>query len=129
MYAVKTKRRGAHHLVEAVLVGPDGVEHTKMLMVDTGASAIVLPSSMIDRLGFQLDALKRGRSQTANGKVPIRRGTLWQVRIGDAEVDDVAVNFIADDKFGDRGLLGMSFLKHFRMTIDDDTNQLTLLPK
>src|SRR4029453_3137364 len=41
--AVKTMRRGVHHLVEAILVGPRGSRRTLPLLVDTGASTSVLP--------------------------------------------------------------------------------------
>ena len=127
LYSVKTKRRGPHHLVEAELVGPNGMPQTVSLMLDTGASAIVLPASMIESLGFESGSLRAGTANTANGKVAIRNGKLRRVQIGHAEVYDVAVGFIADDKIGKKYLLGMSFLGHFRMTLDDDANRLTLL--
>ena len=128
-YTVKTTRRGAHHLVEAVLVGPNGTRQTISLILDTGASTIVLPSSMIEELGFLPNELKSGMASTANGSVAIRLGKLQEVQIGHAKASDVAVGFIADDKIGQKYLLGMSFLDRFRMTIDDDANRLTLLAK
>lgn len=128
-HVVRTTRRGTHHLVETELVGPTGKWQTFSLMLDTGASIIVLPSSMIEELGFRLEDLSLGTANTANGPVPIRLGKLRQVRIGQARVDQVAVGFVADDRIGERYLLGMSFLNHFRVTIDDRTNRLTLLPR
>ena len=126
---VETRPRGSHQLVETVLVGPNGVPRTASLMLDTGASLIMLPRSMIDGLGFDPDSLESGTANTANGPVAIRIGKLRQVRVGRAEVGDVAVGFIADDKIGGQHLLGMSFLEHFRMILDDDANRLTLLAK
>lgn len=129
LHIVRTTRRGSQHLVETELVGPSGEWQTFSLMLDTGASLIVLPSSTIEELGFRLEDLRLGTANTANGQVPIRLGKLRQVRIGRARVDEVAVGFVADDKIGERYLLGMSFLNHFRVTIDDRTNRLTLLPR
>ncbi len=129
LYTIRTTRRGAHHLVETVLVGPNGTGQTFSLILDTGASTIVLPSSMIEELGFKSNELKSGMANTANGQVPIRLGKLQQAQIGHAKAREVAVGFIADDKIGNKYLLGMSFLNRFRVTIDDDTNRLTLLAK
>ena len=129
LYTIRTTRRGAHHLVETVLVGPNGTGQTFYLILDTGASTIVLPSSMIEGFGFDPSELTSGMANTANGPVPIRLGKLQQVRIGHAKAREVAVGFIADDKIGNKFLLGMSFLNRFRMTIDDDANRLTLLAK
>ncbi len=128
-HIVRTTRRGSHHLVETELVGPTGEWQTFSLMLDTGASLIVLPSSTIEALGFRLEDLRLGTANTANGPVPIRLGTLRQVRIGQARAEEVAVGFVADDKIGERYLLGMSFLNRFRVTIDDRANRLTLLPR
>ncbi len=128
-YTIHTTRRGAHHVVETVLVGPNGTRQTFSLILDTGASTIVLPSSMIEEFGFKPNELKSGMANTANGPVPIRLGKLQQVQIGHAKAREVAVGFIADDKIGNKYLLGMSFLNRFRVTIDDDANRLTLLAK
>lgn len=128
-HIVRTTRRGNHHLVETELVGPTGEWQTFSLMLDTGASLIVLPSSTIEALGFRLEDLRLGTANTANGPVPIRLGTLRQVRVGQARAEEVAVGFVADDKIGERYLLGMSFLNRFRVTIDDRANRLTLLPR
>ena len=129
IYTVETVRRGAHHMVETELVGPNGARQTVTLMLDTGASTIVLPESMIEILGFEAAALKSGTANTANGKVAIRFGELDRVRVGTAEARKVRVGFIADDKIGENSLLGMSFLDRFRLTIDDANNRLTLLGK
>ena len=126
---VETRPRGSHQFVETVLVGPNGVARTASLMLDTGASLVMLPRSMIDGLGFDPDSLEPGTANTANGPMAIRTGKLRQVRVGRAEVGDVAVGFIADDENGGQYLLGMSFLNHFRMTLDDDANRLTLLAR
>ncbi len=129
IYTVETVRRGAHHMVETELVGPNGARQTATLMLDTGASTIVLPESMIEILGFRPEALKSGTANTANGPVAIQFGELDRVRVGTAEVRKVRVGFIADEKIGENSLLGMSFLDHFRLTIDDASNRLTLLAK
>ncbi|MGZ8217672.1 retropepsin-like aspartic protease family protein [Methylomagnum sp.] len=126
---VGTVRLGAHHQVEAAVAGPNAVAKHLALLVDTGASTLVLPSSMIHELGFAPEDLRDGLSQTASGTEPVKIGTLGSVRIGAVSADNVAVSFIADKKLQGTMLLGMSFLQRFRMTIDDAKNELILLAK
>ena len=128
-YRANMTRRGRHHVVKAVLVGPTGARRTETLIVDTGASAIVLPQSMTKALGFQENGLRDGWSQTANGRVRTKRGVLRSVQIGQVVVENVEVNFIENEALGGNSLLGMSFLGRFRFTLDDDNNELILLEK
>jgi aspartyl protease family protein len=126
---VETTRLGTHHQVQATLAGPNAVARTVPLLVDTGASTIVLPESMIEELGFAPEALQDGISQTASGTVPVKIGVLRSVRVGAVAAGDVQVAFIADRRLNGALLLGMSFLNRFRMTIDDVGNELILLAK
>ena len=123
---VKTQRQGSHHQVQAALAGPNGVAKTLSLLIDTGASTLVLPESMIGELGFAPEALRAGTSHTANVTVPVRVGTLNSVRVGAVSAQDIEVSFIADRQLGGAMLLGMSFLSRFRMTIDDAGGELIL---
>lgn len=127
--SVQTRRRGDHHLVDAILVGPRGARRTLPLLVDTGASTVVLPSSMMAALGFEPSELQDGKSQTAAGPVNIKLGQLSSVQVGHAHLRNVAVGFIEDDQIGEQHLLGMSFLGQFRLTIDDQNNRVMLLPR
>lgn len=123
---ISTTRRGAHHAVETTLTGPAGKPQTLMLLLDTGASTIVLPKTMSGTLGFSEADLRDGWSQTANGRVRTRQGVLPLATVGRAEVRDVKVNFLEDRPLGNNALLGMSFLSHFEVTIDDENNRLVL---
>ncbi len=123
---IETSRRGAHHIVIAVLSGPDGDSVTVPMVVDTGASTIVLPSSLIARLGFDEEALADGVMETANRRVRGKKAVLASVEIGEAVQRDVRVTFIDDDRLGGTMLLGMSFLGRYRLTIDDADNRITL---
>ncbi len=123
---IETSRRGAHHIVIGVLTGPDGDQVTVPMIVDTGASTIVLPSSLIERLGFDADALEDGTMETANRRVPGKKAVLTSAAIGQAVERDVPVTFIDDSRLGGTMLLGMSFLGRYRLTIDDAENRITL---
>jgi len=124
--AIPTTRQNSHHIVMAELVGAGEKTIQLALMVDTGATSIVLPMSMTTGLGFTASELQSGSTQTANGKVEAKQAVLNGVRVGEAAAENVAVTFVDDDKLGGNMLLGMSFLGRFQMTIDDSKDQLIL---
>ena len=96
------------------------------MIVDTGATTIVLPSSLIERLGFIAGDLTDGLVETANRRVPGKKAVLTTVSIGETVERDVAVTFIDDSRLGGTMLLGMSFLGRYRLTIDDADSRITL---
>lgn len=126
---VKTTREGRHHRVDALIVGNGGQFVKVSLLVDTGASTIVLPYSMIQALGFQEDALNNALMRTASGQIRGKIGVLKTVTVGNVSANDVEVGFIPDDQLGNSTLLGMSFLERFRLTFDDAHNEIILLAK
>lgn len=126
---LKTRRAGRHHVVDVTLLGLGKTELRTALMIDTGASVIVLPMSMADGLGLSQDALAVRMVQTAKGKVQAKFGVLTAVRLGNQKIADVEVAFIQDALLGANGLLGMNVLGLYRMTLDDQRDQLTLTPR
>lgn len=127
--AVTLTRDGAHHRVEALVTGPNGRKLPLSLIIDTGASNLVLPESMIPALGFRDQDLRPSESQTASGSLAVRMGVLKSVALGEHEADDVGVTFVADRKLGNLHLLGMSYLGRYRFTIDDQKGELILMAR
>lgn len=127
--AVRSVRRGGHHDVVASLAGPNEVLHEISLTLDTGATTVVLPSSMMASLGYRPDMLRLGWADTAGGAVKIWSGELSVLSVGGAEVENVAVSFIDDNSLGAKGLLGMSFLRRFRLVIDDEANEIVFVAR
>jgi len=126
---VKTQRLGSHHQVQAAMSGPNNIEIPTRLLVDTGATTLVLPESMIGPLGFTAADLRNGVSQTAGGAIAVKTGILKSVKVGEVSVDNVAVSFLPDQKLNGARLLGMSFLNRFRFSLDDGNNELQLQAK
>jgi clan AA aspartic protease (TIGR02281 family) len=124
-----TKRDGSQHSVTASLEGAGGKRVELVLLVDTGADFVVLPSTMVGTLGLPPGELKQAEMQTANGKVAARLGTLPGLWLGGQRISDIQVAFIEDGKLGGGGLLGMSVLGRYTMTIDDEKGSLTLTKK
>jgi clan AA aspartic protease (TIGR02281 family) len=130
---LQTSRFGPHHIVRAALVGPNGRTQLVSFILDTGATDIVLPASMIETLGFRSSELTRISMQTANGMTQGQRGTLRSVEIGGPDISDVIprvpVIFISDASTGGHALLGMSVLARYSMTIEDRENRIILVKR
>lgn len=124
--SVRTTRRGSGHFVDADIVGQGSGRQKVSLLVDTGASFIVLPASLKSPLGYDGVKLTKRTLSTAAGPVEGEMAVLRTVAVGKALVKDVAVAFVDDELLGLPGLLGMSFLKRFVTVIDDDRNEVTL---
>jgi len=88
-----------------------------------------LPKSLRNELGLDGSKLEQREIQTANGKVNALIGVLPGVWLADHRLDDVEVAFIEDEKLGGPGLLGMSVLGRYQMTIDDSAHRLILTSK
>ncbi|MEM7251186.1 MAG: retropepsin-like aspartic protease [Pseudomonadota bacterium] len=125
---VATRREGVHQLVDVVLVGPGGKRLSVDLLVDTGASTVVLRNSAMEALGISPEVLETGIAITANGEVEARIGTLPTLLLGGVKVDDVRVSFVPDEGLIGRQLLGMSVLGRYRFTLDERNGRLILDP-
>jgi clan AA aspartic protease (TIGR02281 family) len=99
------------------------------LMVDTGASLVVLPASTAGALGLQPDQLAEQTLQTAKGELQARVGRIKAVQLGDARVEDVDVALVDDEQLGGMALLGMNVLSRYLFILDDEKNQLILIPQ
>lgn len=128
-----TSRQGPHHIIRAALVGPNGRTQLVSLIVDTGATDMVLPASMIGKLGFRGNELSPTSIQTANGITHAQRGQLRSVELGGPDVSDVIervpVLFMDDADIGGYALMGMSVLGRYSMTIEDREDRIVLVKR
>ena len=113
--------RGGHFLIEAEVNGVP-----LRLLVDTGASDVVLSPADAGRLGFDPESLDYSRRyRTANGVVFGAPVLLSRVRVGPIVLNDVRAS--VNRAVMARSLLGMSFLGRLSgYEVRDDT--LTLRP-
>ncbi len=100
------------------------------LLVDTGAGVVVVSPYVAQRLGVPFKKSKlRVKVTLADGSVvEAYPFYLDSVSVGSARVSRVRAAVILDSKSlqGVEGLLGMSFLEHFRVVIDGKANKLIL---
>jgi aspartyl protease family protein len=94
------------------------------LILDTGADITVLTKQVATDLRlYGLDRLPKLSFSTPGGLVHFPTTTLQSLRVGTAEVRNVDV---AIDTAGhlSMGLLGMTFMRHFKVTVDHQRSQV-----
>lgn len=96
------------------------------LMVDTGASLVVLSSADAKRMGISYLQGEKGLANTASGVAPFYRITLHTVKIGGITVHQVDAG-VMEGNFPQMPLLGMSFLN--RVEMHRDGTRMTLIKK
>ena len=95
------------------------------MLVDTGATMVVISYQTASRLGLQvLNSDYTGRVQTANGIAAVAPVTLREVTIGPIYLGDVKA-LVADRNAGAVDLLGMSFLKRLA-SVEQRSGKLVL---
>jgi clan AA aspartic protease (TIGR02281 family) len=117
----------SRHLVIEAMV--NGKAHA-FLVVDTGAPDITLTANMARKLGIDLGSIRCvSESMFLNGKHKVGRVILDSVKMGDLEEKNIAADvMLEDDKEIDKalkgGLLGLSFLNRFNITLDRKNSTL-----
>lgn len=104
-------------------------ETTVPMVLDSGASMVILPFETATKLGIAIPpgaqamrlVLADGRSISASGVV------IPQMRVGLFEVENVNAAVLEPDATGAEPLLGMTFLANFKFEIDGAGKTLKLL--
>lgn len=107
-------------------------ERPAQLIVDTGASMTVLSTQAAIDLGILGTTDNELLTvNTAGGSVQVNMNYLSSLTVGTAQATNVAVAIhdLPDIPEHIEGLLGMSFLKHFLVTLDAEHARLILRPK
>jgi clan AA aspartic protease (TIGR02281 family) len=99
---------------------------TAPFLVDTGATDVLIPAPLAERLGLRAGPDTRTkRYSTANGVVTHATVMLRSVDLGGAVVENVPASISPSMEIG---LLGLSFFNHFHYSIDAAAGVLTLVP-
>jgi aspartyl protease family protein len=113
-------RMSRPHATVKVPVAINGVRGTMVL--DTGATFVTLTSAFAQKARVEIDQDSRVKMHTANGIVEVKRGRAATIQLRSLQAKDVAIVVHTDAKQtsidGTDGLLGMSFLSRFKVSLD-----------
>jgi cytochrome c-type biogenesis protein CcmH/NrfG len=100
-------------------------------IVDTGATVTLLPAWAADMLGYQAQAAPTWvRVQTAGGLRRLPYASVGRLEIAGLGVSHLPVVFgDLPGSDGNKGLLGMDFLRDFALAVDHEIGRLTLRPR
>ena len=116
---------GNQIIIDALIEG----KVSARLMVDTGASIVLISNNVASRLGVKYEDIHTQiEIMVADGSlVKAKLIALKSVKVGSAEVKNVQAAILDSEAIGGvDGLLGMSFLSHFIMSVDTAGNKLIL---
>lgn len=106
-----------------------GKSVTGTFILDTGATYTSISQEMADALGVDQNTGDSVRITTANGKIDVPKVTLDSVSVNGLEAHAVPATVIqVKNGSSFQGLLGLSFIRQFKMTIDPEANQLVFEP-
>ncbi|MDX8398254.1 MAG: TIGR02281 family clan AA aspartic protease [Mariprofundaceae bacterium] len=95
-------------------------------IVDTGASLVVIPPEIAKQARISTKNAPIITAQTANGAVQTYMVSLAHLQVGQLKQQHVRAAIQKVSPNPRIGLLGMSFLKAYRMSIDHDKHIITL---
>ena len=108
-----------NRILVPVTFNNDGVELDLVLLLDTGASQIVLNRQAADQLNIV--TVQRGLAQVAGGSsIQTQLGKVSYIKVGPYKMEDAGVLIIPHEgaPVNYSGLLGMNFLKNVEYSID-----------
>lgn len=113
-------------MVEATLVNAKtGKRVQGTFILDTGATYTSISEEMAQNLGLDTSGSEKVRITTANGRIDVSKVVIDKIQMEGVEAQQVPATIIhvrPDSSFS--GLLGLSFIRQFKMTIDPVANQL-----
>ena len=125
---VPVLKKGGSLVVPVTLNNERDVE----LILDTGATMTVLSTNVAIELGLLSNTQTRVTTvNTAGGPVQVNLTQIDSIQIETAKARNVSVviHDLPEAQPGVDGLLGMSFLNNFLVTLDSDQGQLHLRPR
>ncbi len=124
--SVPTQISGGRPIVEVTV----NESHRATLLVDTGASTTLLSPAVAERVGISppVSSMKQISTVVGGKTITYPLARVRSLRIGDFAVEEIDVGVY--DAFPNapsvQGILGATFLNHFRVTVDQAVRQLTL---
>jgi clan AA aspartic protease (TIGR02281 family) len=98
-------------------------------ILDTGATYTTISRKMAKELGLDLTNTQKISITTANGELQVPKVQLKTVTVNNIQAQNVeatVMDFEESSAFS--GLLGLSFIQHFKLTLDPENGQMVFEP-
>ena len=99
--------------------------------VDTGASVTVISKQTAEKLGISENPSTQKKGHCCGGEVDMSPTTAESVQVGDIEVKDIQIALMDLTTISKcvgtdlEGIIGNSFMKHYRVVIDYPNNTIS----
>ena len=104
----------------------DRDEASARMALDTGARVTIVRPVVAEKLGLELREDPTSELVGVAGSAPVREGTVDSVSILGHTVRDLTVACLElDPELGIDGVIGLDFLQHFNIWIDNDAERIT----
>lgn len=98
-------------------------------ILDTGATYTSISEELAESLGYDLSKAEQVHITTANGQVTLPKITLASLTLNGYTARNVEATVMPmPHNVPFNGLLGLSFVKHYQMTIDVESASLQIVP-
>lgn len=103
---------------------------SQLFLIDTGASVVTIPSGSAEKLGIKMDHnTPEHLVSTAGGVVKAKEVTLGVIELEGRRVKDITAFVLDIPGRPEIGLLGLNYLNHFFVEIDNERGVLMLTPR
>jgi aspartyl protease family protein len=123
-FAVPLRNSRNALMVDATLSGSQN-KATGVFIIDTGATYTSISQEMAEQLGLDLENCEKVHITTANGRIEVPKVVIETLNVNGLEAHNVEATVIQvrhGSSFS--GLLGLSFIRQFVLTIDPQGGQL-----
>lgn len=105
-------------------------QYNARFILDTGATYTAISPEMAKKLGYDLTNVAQVKITTANGQVSLPKVTLKSLTVNGYTAHNVEATVMPMPKnVPFTGLLGLSFVKRHRITIDSQAEHLVIEPQ
>lgn len=117
---------------ERALMLDASIDHSSnvTLVLDTGATYTSISREVAEQLGYDLENGEKIWVTTANGRVAMPKITIKSLNLNGFVAHDIEATVMdLPPRVPFSGLLGLSFIKRHRITIDTDADNLIIEPE
>ncbi|MEM0952450.1 MAG: retropepsin-like aspartic protease [Cyanobacteria bacterium P01_H01_bin.74] len=128
--AVPLKQSNHSLIIDALITGNNATKKNGIFIIDTGATYTSISAELAQSLELDKNITEKITITTANGQIRVPKVQLKTLNINGIVAHNVEATIIPIDQNASfNGLLGLSFIRKFVMTIDPTQKRLIFRPR